>query len=167
MRSFADCARYVFTTMLGLCLPASPFFARGEYASLYPRESPIVSTREGKGELLKAFEGQLAKWVPLLKRFLKGEEDQIELMLTFEEFCGEEEVFSGSGGGRAFSSIFVQILKHLYDKDVLSGEAILQWADEKENADEEDKVFVGKCRQFIDWLREDSEDEDDDEEDDK
>ncbi len=45
VRSFADCARYMFTTLLGLCLPASPFFARSEYAALFPDKMPDMSTQ--------------------------------------------------------------------------------------------------------------------------
>jgi translation initiation factor eIF-2B subunit epsilon len=36
------------------------------------------------------------------------------------------------------------MLKVLYDKDVVSEEAILAWADEKEHADEEEKYFLKK-----------------------
>lgn len=34
-RSFADCARYIFTAMLGLCAPPGPGVA-AEYRELYP-----------------------------------------------------------------------------------------------------------------------------------
>ena len=46
-RSFADCARYIFTTLLSLCLPAAPHYAKGEYASLFPSEAPNVATQVG------------------------------------------------------------------------------------------------------------------------
>ncbi|GFH12959.1 trimeric LpxA-like enzyme isoform 5, partial [Haematococcus lacustris] len=36
------------------------------------------------------------------------------------------------------------VLKLLYDKDILAEEAMLAWADEKENGDEEDKTYVLK-----------------------
>ena len=44
-RSFADCARYIFTTMLSMCLPAAPYYAKGEYASLFPTEAPDTATQ--------------------------------------------------------------------------------------------------------------------------
>ncbi|GFH23622.1 eIF4-gamma/eIF5/eIF2-epsilon, partial [Haematococcus lacustris] len=39
-----------------------------------------------------------------------------------------------------------QVLKLLYDKDILAEEAMLAWADEKEHGDEEDKTYVLKVR---------------------
>ena len=42
-----------------------------------------------------------------------------------------------------------QILPYLYDKEVVSEDAILRWAEEKENADESDKVFVKQSDAFI------------------
>lgn len=38
-RTFADCARYIFTTMLGLCLPAPE-----KVRKLWPRSLQITST---------------------------------------------------------------------------------------------------------------------------
>jgi len=37
----------------------------------------------------------------------------------------------------------------LYDKDVVSEDAIMRWAEEKEHADESDKVFVKQSEAFI------------------
>ena len=45
-RSFADCARYIFTTMLALCLPAPPRVAL-EYGSLFQAKAPNVATQVG------------------------------------------------------------------------------------------------------------------------
>lgn len=74
-RSFADCARYILTTLLQLCLPA-PAWASPEYVSLFPAEVPDSSTK-GKLQLLERFAKQLKKWQPLLKRFLNSEDDQV------------------------------------------------------------------------------------------
>ena len=41
-----------------------------------------------------------------------------------------------------------QILQQLYDGDVLSEEALLAWAEEKEHADESDKVYLLKVRSW-------------------
>lgn len=43
----------------------------------------------------------------------------------------------------------LQILFHLYDKDLIQEDAILKWDDEKKNADEADKVFVKQSEKFI------------------
>jgi hypothetical protein len=42
-----------------------------------------------------------------------------------------------------------QILPFLYDKEIVSEDAILRWAEEKEHADESDKVFVKQSEAFI------------------
>ena len=41
------------------------------------------------------------------------------------------------------------MLHLLYDKEVLQEDAILRWADEKEGADESDKVFLKHSEKFI------------------
>jgi translation initiation factor eIF-2B subunit epsilon len=40
-------------------------------------------------------------------------------------------------------------LPYLYDTEVVSEDAILRWAEEKEHADESDKVFVKQSEAFI------------------
>lgn len=47
----------------------------------------------------------------------------------------------------------MQVCKLLYDEDVLSEEALLSWADEKEHADEDERRFLKKAAPLIDWLR--------------
>lgn len=46
------------------------------------------------------------------------------------------------------------MLKILYDLDIVSEEALHQWASEKELAEEQEKVFLRKAQPFLDWLRE-------------
>lgn len=42
-----------------------------------------------------------------------------------------------------------QILHLLYDKDILQEDSILNWASEKEEADDADKFFVKQAAKFI------------------
>jgi hypothetical protein len=42
-----------------------------------------------------------------------------------------------------------QVLPFLYDKEIVSEDAILRWAEEKKHADESDKVFVKQSEAFI------------------
>jgi len=35
----------------------------------------------------------MKQWAPLLSRFLKSADDQVEMLLTLEEYCAEDEVF--------------------------------------------------------------------------
>ena len=60
-----------------------------------------------------------------------------------------------------------QVLKELYDREVLSEEALLKWADEKAEATEEERAFLNKAAPLIQWLRtaESDEEEGDEEED--
>jgi hypothetical protein len=41
-----------------------------------------------------------------------------------------------------------KVLPFLYDKEIVSEEAVLRWAEEKEHADESDKVFVKQRLSF-------------------
>ena len=159
-RTFADIARYVLMTILGLSLPA-PRDVTKENAKLYPAKAP-----ESAGELLMGVKERVKQWAPLLTRFLKSEDDQVEMLLTLEDYCAEDEVFRGMGGALLVPA-FAKILHMLYEMDVLSEVSVLAWAEEKEGAEEEDKRFLKLAQPFVDWLREadsESEEESSDEE---
>jgi translation initiation factor eIF-2B subunit epsilon len=151
-RSFADLARYILTTLLGLSLPPPPDVAP-ENVCLYPAAAPAA-----QAALIAGLRPRLRAWAPLLRRFLKTADDQIEMLLTFEEFAAEEAVFRG-GGGAAFAAggAFAATLHLLYDADVLSEEAAQAWAAEKAGADESDRRFVSLARPFFEWLENASE----------
>jgi len=151
-RTFADIARYVLMTIIGLALPAHSKTSR-ENIKLYPETAPTSTS-----ELLKRLRERLREWAPLLARFLRSEDDQVEALLTLEEFCLEDEVFRGMGGGACVPS-FTKVLHMLYDMDVISEESVIAWAEEKAEADEGDKKFLKLAQPFIDWLKEASEDE--------
>ena len=40
----------------------------------------------------------------------------------------------------------MQMLKEMYDEDILVEDALLAWGDEKENASAEERVFLQKVR---------------------
>lgn len=103
-------------------------------------------------DLVKNTNDVISRWGKLLKPYLPGIDDEIEVIMKFEEICLES--------GREYAPLFVKILHLLYDKDIIQEEAILNWADEKEGADESDKVFVKQAENFIQWLRDASEEED-------
>ncbi|KAL8090381.1 uncharacterized protein LOC141697203 [Apium graveolens] len=94
----------------------------------------------------------MAKWKMLLKSYLLTLDEEIEVIMKFEDMC--------MGSGQEYAPLFEQILHLLYDKEIIQEEAILNWASEKEEAEESDKVFVKKCESFIRWLNEASEEED-------
>lgn len=130
-KTSVDCASALFYSMMKLAL-----------------ETPHASSNE----LLKNTTKTIATWQKLLKYYLPSVDEEIEVILKFEEMCSES--------AREYSSLFVQILHLLYDKDVLQEEAILNWASEKEGADESDKVYLKQSEKFIQWLNEASEEED-------
>ena len=146
-RTFADIARYVLMTILGLSLPA-PKDVTKENSRLYPASAP-----ENTPSLLKSIRERLKQWAPLLSRFLKSEDDQVEMLLTLEDYCAEDEVFKGMHGASLVPS-FAKILHLLYDMDVLSEVSVLAWAEEKGLASEEDKRFLKLAQPFVDWLKE-------------
>ena len=103
-------------------------------------------------ELLKVTRKKVERWAPLLARFLKSEDDQVEMLLTLEDYCSEETVFTGMGGS-ALTPAFPKILHMLYDMDVLSEVSVLAWSAEKEGAEEEDKKFLKLAKPFVEWLK--------------
>jgi len=55
------------------------------------------------------------------------------------------------------------VLKELYDGEVLSEEAILEWADEKAEATEEERAFLNRAAPLVQWLRTAESDEEEEE----
>uniref|UniRef100_A0A0D9VJY3 Translation initiation factor eIF2B subunit epsilon n=1 Tax=Leersia perrieri TaxID=77586 RepID=A0A0D9VJY3_9ORYZ len=117
--------------------------------------SALVAAQSINGSLLKTTAEALGKWKDLLRNYTKSVDEEMEILLKFEEMCQENT--------KEFSPLFSKILPYLYDKEVVSEDAILRWAEEKEHADESDKVFVKQSEAFIQWLKE-AEEEDEDEE---
>lgn len=101
-----------------------------------------------------------------MRKFLRSEEDQVELLLTLEEFCAEEGDFEGTKEhGSAFKSIFPQLLKLLYELDIVSEDSLLSWASEKEHAEDEEKEYLRLAQPFLEWLEEAEEESSSEEED--
>ncbi|KAF7086826.1 hypothetical protein CFC21_090086 [Triticum aestivum] len=117
----------------------------------------LVAAQSTNDNLLKTTADALAKWKDLLRNYTKTVDEEMEILLKFEEMCQDIT--------KEFSPLFSKILPYLYDKDVVSEDAILRWAEEKENADESDKVFVKQSDAFIKWLKEAEEEEDEEDED--
>ncbi|PON69475.1 W2 domain containing protein [Trema orientale] len=117
------------------------------------RSSSIVDLRRPTRELCKHVKDVITKWKKLLKYYLADIDEEIEVILTFEEMCLES--------AKELSPFFTEILSNLYNEDVIQEDAILRWDDEKKDADESDKVFVKQAKGFTQWLREASEEDDD------
>lgn len=99
-----------------------------------------------KCELYKNVTSVMLRWHELLKNFLRTTDEEIEILLKFEDICMDS--------CKHYTSLFEQILYFLYDKVIITEQAVLKWASEKEKADESDKCFVKKAKSFIQWLKE-------------
>lgn len=130
--TYADCAGALFQSVmkLGLAVPYST-----------------------NRELLQNAIQTISKWKDLLKHYIKTADEEIEVILKFEEMCLEST--------KEYAPLFSSILSHLYQEDLATEDAILTWASEKEGADDSDKVFVKQSERFIQWLKEASEEDDD------
>ncbi|PSS24876.1 Translation initiation factor eIF-2B subunit epsilon like [Actinidia chinensis var. chinensis] len=122
-KTSVDCAGALFYSMMKLAI-----------------ETPHSSA----GDLINNATNVIGTWKKLLKYYLPSLDEEIEVILKFEEMCLES--------AREFSSIFVQVLHLLYDEEILQEDAILNWASEKEGAEEADKVFLKQSKGFIQWL---------------
>ncbi|CAN8316293.1 unnamed protein product [Cochlearia groenlandica] len=131
----SDCAGAVFYSMMKLAV-----------------DTPHNSATE----LSRNAANIITKWKGLLGFYVKQTDEQIEVIMKFEEMCQDT--------ARELGPLFAQILHVLYEKDVLEEEAILRWAEEKADADEADKVYLQQSEKFINWLKEASEEEDEDDE---
>ncbi|KMZ67148.1 Translation initiation factor eIF-2B subunit epsilon [Zostera marina] len=132
--SYADCAGALFLAVMKLAL---------------------LDNHSTNKEFLASTNRVISRWKDLLKHYVKTVDDEIEVIMKFEEMCSEST--------KEFSPIFTSVLDRLYSEDIASEDAILTWASEKEGADESDKVFVNQASTFIQWLKEaPEEDEEDD-----
>ncbi|KAK2451412.1 translation initiation factor eIF-2B subunit epsilon [Trifolium repens] len=130
------------------------FYAMMKYAVDMPHSSAEILT--------KNVQAVLTKWKKVLKSYLNDMDEQIEVILKFEEMCLES--------AKEYAPLFTKILHYMYNEDIIEEDAILSWEDEKKEADESDKVFVKQAQAFIQWLKEapeEDDDEDDDEEESK
>ncbi|CAJ1960974.1 unnamed protein product [Sphenostylis stenocarpa] len=93
--------------------------------------------------LLQNVQVVFTKWKKALTSYLNDKDEQIEVILKFEEMCLES--------AKEFAPLFTTILHQLYNDDVVEENAILSWEDEKKDADEADKVFVKQAQKLIQW----------------
>lgn len=161
--SFADCARGLAVALLDLASGPPPPGTRPEYETLYPETAPDTATPTGRRDLLGRLRALLARWAPLLTRYAADDDDQVELLLTLEDYCSADAGFEGRAGPR-FVPIFAETLKLLYDADAVSERALLAWADEKAGAAPAERAYAERAAPLIEWLR-DAESESSSEED--
>ncbi|KAN0040851.1 hypothetical protein ACTFIV_003387 [Dictyostelium citrinum] len=122
-------------------------------------ELPSSNTDITPKELQQFIAGRITSFSPLLVKF-SSEDSMVDFIFKIQDFCDENE---------KFKVVFQPILHQLYGNDVISEEAIFEWAEEIEGDEEDDGFYLKKCKGFIDWLKsaeEESDDDDDDSDDD-
>lgn len=113
----------------------------------------MINTRpdQVEAQVLRA----LNQWTSLLEAFTSSPKSEIILLQKVQITCYEDAKIT-----KAFRSI-VQLL---YKNDVLSDNAILYWAD-KAHKPQGKTVFLKQMAAFVQWIR-DNEDDDSDEDED-
>lgn len=97
----------------------------------------------------------LQDWANVLEIFTSSPKTEIVLLQTVQISCYEDV---------KLTKYFRQITQVLYKYDVLSDNAIIFWS-EKAHKPQGKTVFLKQMAPFVEWLRE-NEDDDDSEEDD-
>ena len=100
-----------------------------------------------------SLQSSLKAWVPLLSRYLRGDQEQLETVLMIEEYCLEHV---------SWTSYFQLLLQLFYDWDLIPEESILKWATLREESPEDEQRMLQLCKPFLVWLREAEEESDED-----
>ena len=53
-----------------------------------------------------------------------------------------------------YITVSLQVIKLLYDMELVEEDAIIMWADEKQMGSDDDQKYVKKAATFVSWLRE-------------
>ncbi|GAM26644.1 hypothetical protein SAMD00019534_098190 [Acytostelium subglobosum LB1] len=145
-KDFMDCATAVLPALLDVTKDRSAITQK-EYVALLNK--------------------RIDKYSKILGRYLTDTDTQVDFIFKIQDMCDEDPVLQ---------KVIQFILHALYNNDILSEEALLNWAEELEEDAEnesENQVYLKQCSQFLEWLREaeeeeeGDEDEDDDDEDDE
>lgn len=98
-------------------------------------------------------------WGDLLSSMVIEEADQLDLMCFLLDYC--------KGEGKKYGPLMHFIIQFLYEEDILTEEAVIEWYESiMEANDETEQRLVGQMKTFIEWLRTAEEESDDDDDDD-
>ena len=76
VRTFVECANYIFTTLLQMCMPPPPHI-RQDYRPLFAKEHHDLSKVTDQKKFLAILKNLVTEWSAILQRFLKDEDDQV------------------------------------------------------------------------------------------
>ena len=160
-RSTGEVAAYVLVAVVAFAFTA-PNHLDG--AGIYPATIP-----ENDKELLANIVKRITSYGSALEGVLKKMSEQVRAVSALEALALSADPFAGRTGGARVLGIAAQLLKALYDEDILAEEALFSWANAKRKEllaeSDGDARFFSKAKPFIQWLSEasDSEEESDDE----
>ena len=60
-------------------------------------------------QLVGRLEAVVKAYGRLLRQYLKGSEEQVDILLTLEEFCSEEAPFGPASHGKRFVPVFARV----------------------------------------------------------
>ncbi|XP_072375766.1 translation initiation factor eIF2B subunit epsilon-like, partial [Diabrotica undecimpunctata] len=99
----------------------------------------------------------LSYFAPVLKNYIRNENAMVDCLQAVQEVAASNENIK--------EKWVIAILQHMYDKDYISEEVILDWFNKLEN----NSTFSKQVKPFADWLKEaeeaSSDDDDEDESD--
>lgn len=126
--SFSDCVHAIVPTLLG--------------------DLPLGG--KTKKECAALVKKCLDRWSPLLARFVQSNTEQACLLKAVGQLAAPV------AGSVALFEVFTNILKVLYDLDVLTEDAILTWADGAEGTSQGSAAAILRAQAagLVNWLRE-------------
>jgi len=127
-------------------------------------ENMKITTAMSDINLVQVFKTALKRWGPLFNKLSISTEEERVIIETMESTAYEDTEM-----GKKLSSdkAFRFLLQTMHDEDIVSEEAILEWADEREQDKEAKLYWIPAVQDFITWLKEVEEESDDDEDEDE
>lgn len=113
---------------------------------------PLIT--EENANIVSALDKLLAHLSLVLKNYIRGEPAMRDCLKAFEDACNENNVLRPK---------IAQLIHYLYDKEIVSEDAILAWYGELD--DDEMDWMRKSLSKLIAWLEESSEEESEDDDD--
>eukprot|EP00455_Lapot_gusevi_P034151 TRINITY_DN3758_c0_g1_i4.p1 TRINITY_DN3758_c0_g1~~TRINITY_DN3758_c0_g1_i4.p1 ORF type:complete len:317 (-),score=133.67 TRINITY_DN3758_c0_g1_i4:39-893(-) len=134
-------------------------FAATAFLSLFNLIEPIAPGAKPNKKQLNSLTRLLKKWNLIFRRFSREQQDQVMIVNGLERAAQAHE--------KQFIQYFRFSLQILYESEVLSEDAILEWEELKRASGSPDELeLLRHASEFLEWLKEAEEDEDDEDEDD-
>ncbi|ORX87729.1 nucleotide-diphospho-sugar transferase [Basidiobolus meristosporus CBS 931.73] len=119
---------------------------------------PAVLKQVDLNKFQESLKQLLARWSPLIKKSIHSEDDQIDALVTLQEFCADSE---------PHSKLFLFALRFFYQFDLVEEDSVIEWYNlDTDDMNEQEKKLRQMATPFITWLEEADEDSDEDDEDD-